>query len=112
MFGAIVNEPIIHFVGDRQHIVLLAELGDQLQLGARVDLAGRVVRRVDKDQLWPSLERGAQLGWVEPPRRPTTDDWRLTLFLIGQWSVVGGRWSKLNRNRRRAGHCNIGHIRV
>ena len=43
--------------------------GDQLELGAGVDLAGRVVRRVDDDRPGPRPERRAQLVGVDRPVR-------------------------------------------
>ena len=47
---ALEDEVLVDLVGDGEEVVLDAELGDQLELGAREDLAGRVVRRVEQQQ--------------------------------------------------------------
>src|SRR6202011_5204815 len=44
-----VNEMFVDLVGDRERVELLAEAGDEPELLGAVDLAGRIVRRVDDD---------------------------------------------------------------
>ncbi len=57
---------LVHLVGHHEQIVLDRQLGDERQLVAREHLAGRVVRRVQQDQLRPLRDRAAQLVGVEP----------------------------------------------
>ena len=61
MHRVVEDDPVVHLVGDRDHIVLLAERGDPRQLGPREDFAGRVVRRVEDDDLRLLRERGGEL---------------------------------------------------
>ena len=66
---AVVNDVLVDLVGDREHVPLLAELRDELQLCPGEDLACRVVRRVDDDGARPIVERRGQLLLVERPVR-------------------------------------------
>src|SRR5439155_6940365 len=59
--AAAINEVLIDLVGDRNRIVIDAELRDQPELRMRIHLAGRVVRRVDHDRPGPLVERLPQL---------------------------------------------------
>src|SRR5712692_3753087 len=47
--AAAVHEVLVDLIGDGDRVVLDAKVRDQLELGLRVDLPGRVVRRVDDD---------------------------------------------------------------
>ena len=66
MLGIVVEDVLVDLVGDRERAPLLAQTGDELQLFAREDLAGRVVRRVDDD-------RGS-CSRTRPPVRPASKD--------------------------------------
>ena len=46
---AVVEDVLVDLVGDREDVVLAGTGRDDLELGAREDLARRVVRRVDDD---------------------------------------------------------------
>ena len=50
VLAAVEHEVLVDLVGDGEQVALAAVRGDQLQLGAVEDLAGRVVRRVEQDQ--------------------------------------------------------------
>ena len=56
------DQVLVHLVGDRVRVELLAQLGDQRQLVGGEDLAGRVVRRVEQHQPGARAERRAQLA--------------------------------------------------
>src|SRR5713101_1763358 len=56
---AVVDDVLVDLVGDRQEVVLEAEIGDGLELVAREDLAGRVIGAVEDD--------GARAGRHRPP---------------------------------------------
>jgi hypothetical protein len=58
---AVVRDVLVDLVGDGDRVVLTAQRRDELQLFAREDLAGRVVRRVDDDRLGLRRERRAKL---------------------------------------------------
>ena len=62
-----VDEMLVDLVRQADGVVLFAEVGDQLQLFLRVDLAGRVVRRVDDDRPGALCEGSAQLVRIERP---------------------------------------------
>ena len=64
---AVVDDVLVDLVGEREQVVLQADRGDQLQLVAAEDLAGRVVGRVDDDRPRPGPDRGAQLVGVDRP---------------------------------------------
>ena len=69
------HEVLVDLVGDGDHVVLAAQLGDQRQLLAGEDLAGGVVRRVEQQDLRVRGERGPKLVGVEGPiRRPEGHD--------------------------------------
>ncbi len=69
--GGVQDQVLVDLVGHGDHVVLAAQLGEQLQLGARQHGAGRVVRGVEQQQPGPRAERRAQLGLLEaePPVR-------------------------------------------
>ncbi len=50
---AVVDDVLVDLVGDREQVVLDAERGDRLELGAREDLPRRVVRAVEDDRARP-----------------------------------------------------------
>ena len=58
---AVVDDVLVDLVGDRQHVPLLAEPGDELQLVPGEDLPGRVVRRIDDDGARVVVERRREL---------------------------------------------------
>src|SRR5438093_214638 len=51
VFGTVINDVFVDFVGHRKNVPLLAELCDQLELLAGEYLAGRVIWSVDDDGL-------------------------------------------------------------
>ena len=57
MFGPVIEDMFINLVGDCQDIIFLAQLGDELEVAARENAAGRVVRRVDDDGAGLVIER-------------------------------------------------------
>ena len=65
---------LVDLVGDDEHVVPAGEFGDELELGSGEDLAGRVVRRVEQDQLRPLAECGGQLIRIEGEVRPAQHD--------------------------------------
>ena len=50
---AVVDDVLVDVVGQGDDVVLLAEAGDELELGPVEDLARRVVRRVHDDRPGP-----------------------------------------------------------
>ena len=50
IFGAVVKDMLIDLVGDRQHVVFLAQLGNQFEILPGKDPAGGVVGRIDHDR--------------------------------------------------------------
>ena len=71
---AFVNEVLIDLVSDRERVVGDAQLGDQLELGPRVNLACRVVRRVDDDGPRPGVEGAPQVVGIKAPIRGPQGD--------------------------------------
>ena len=65
MFGAGEHQMLVDLVGHHQNIVLLGDLGDELQFVAGEHLAGRVVRRVEQDQFGAVGDRRTELVAVE-----------------------------------------------
>ena len=65
MLGAGEHQVLVHLVGDDQHVVPLSDLGDELQLGPGEHLAGRVVGRVEQDQLGACGDSCSELVTVE-----------------------------------------------
>ena len=53
--ATVEQEVLVHLVGDDDEVVFDGEVGDQGQLVGVEDLAGRVVRGVEQDQLRPSV---------------------------------------------------------
>jgi hypothetical protein len=66
---ALVDDVLVDVVGQRDQVVLAAEVGDQLELVPAEDLAGRVVRRVDDDRPRPRRDRRAELVRIDRPVR-------------------------------------------
>ena len=65
MVEAVVDHVLVDLVGDREDVVPLAQLGDDLELAARENLAGRVVRAVEDDRLGPRREGARQAIGIE-----------------------------------------------
>ena len=65
MAEAVVDDVLVDLVGDRQQVVLAAERGDRLELGAREHLPGRVVRAVEDDGTGPPRHRTLEPVRVE-----------------------------------------------
>ena len=65
MFLPVVQNMLVGLVRNRQRIEFLAQLADELQLGAIEYLAGGIVRRVDDDGLRLLTERPPKLIIVE-----------------------------------------------
>src|SRR5205814_4495834 len=63
--AAVVDELAIDLVGDEEEAVVAAEVGDRVELRARVDRAGRVVRIAEDDDAGPRRER----AFEDRPRR-------------------------------------------
>ena len=61
----VVEDVLVDLVGDAERVELLAEPGDQLQLGAAEHLAAGIVRRVDDDRARPRREGGAELVGID-----------------------------------------------
>ena len=66
---ALEHDVLVDVVGEGERIELDAQRGDQVEFVAAVDLAGRVVRRVDDDRPGPRPERSAQLVGIDRPVR-------------------------------------------
>ena len=91
MLGPVIEDVLINLVGDRQDIIFLAQLGDELEVAARKHAAGRVVRRVDDDGAGLVIERCRQFGPVkrelgrvqadESRRRAAQDGVRSIVFI-------------------------------
>ena len=65
VLAAVVQQVLIHLVGDRDDVVLPALLGHELQLRAAEDLAGGVVGSVDDDRFGLRREGVAEICRVE-----------------------------------------------
>ena len=63
------HDVLVDVVGEGERVELDAQAGDQIELGAREHLAGRVVRRVDDDRPGPRAECRAQLVRIDRPVR-------------------------------------------
>src|SRR5438034_9733874 len=61
VLAILVRDVLVDLVGDRDRVVLSAELGDHGQLFGGEDLAGGVVRRVHDDRPGPRTERLREL---------------------------------------------------
>ena len=70
MLGAVVQNVFVNFVGDRQHIPFLAEIGDKLELFAAEYLPCWVIRRINNDRLRLVVERCRQFRFVKRPIGP------------------------------------------
>ena len=64
-----IDDVLVDVIGEGDDVVGVAEPGDHLELGAREDLAGRVVRRVDDDPPRSRREGVAELVGIDPPVR-------------------------------------------
>ena len=65
MFGVVVEDMLIDLVGDRQHVVFLAQLGNQFEILPGKDPAGGVVGRIDHDRPGFLVERRRQFLGTE-----------------------------------------------
>ena len=63
------HDVLVDVVGEREQVVLQAQVRDELELVAAEDLAGRVVRRVDDDRPGPRRHGGPQLIGIDRPVR-------------------------------------------
>ena len=83
MLRAVVENVLVDFVGDGEHVVLDAEVADELEFLPAEHLAGRVIGRVQDDGLGVVLEGLAKFDFVERPlgirglRRTQADEARL-----------------------------------
>ena len=94
VFCILVQDVLVNFVGDRQHVELNAQIANQFQFLTAEHLAGRIVRRVQDDCLGVMLEGLAQFQLVESPlavgclRRTQTNKPRLGSAQDGVRSIV------------------------
>ncbi len=65
MHVVVEHQVLVHLVGDGDDVVLLAEVGDQLQLVVVEHLPGRVVGRVEQHEAGLGVERPPQLIGIE-----------------------------------------------
>ncbi len=115
MRAAVVDDVLVDLVGDGDDVPLAAERGHGLEVLAREDRAGRVVRIAQDDRLGPVVERGGQLAEVEPPvRRPERHEPRLgagedavgpvvLVERLGQDHLVAGIDQREQRHQHRLG---------
>ncbi len=69
MVVARITNMFVDLIGDRPHIVLAAQLGDQVALAARENAPGGIVRSIDDHRPGARRERGSQSLGVEFPIR-------------------------------------------
>ena len=69
MLAAVVHDPVVDLVGDRDRVEFPAEPRDALELGASEDATGRVVRRVQDDRTRALREGAPQAVGIELPAR-------------------------------------------
>ena len=81
---------LVHLVGDGNQVVFDDNIGDQLQLVAGEHLAGRIVRRIEEDQLGARRDGRPQLGGVEH------------IIAVGIWRQQHGNRSSVSHRNARA----------
>jgi hypothetical protein len=66
VLDTVEREVLVHLVRDDDQVVLECDVGDELELLAAEDLARRIVRCVDEQQLRLRRDRRAQLVGSNP----------------------------------------------
>ena len=89
MLGPVVEDVFVDFIGNRQHIMFLAQFGDELKVAAGKYPTGRIVRRIDDDGAGLVIKSSCQLSPVKrEPGRVQADETRRRAAQDGIWTVV------------------------
>ena len=67
MLSAVIQDVLVNFVRDGEYVELHTKIANQLQFGARENLAGRIIRRVYHDRLRVVMKRASQFPRIEHP---------------------------------------------
>ena len=87
---AVVEDVLVDLVGDGNDLMLAAEIGNQVKFLARINLAGRIVRRIDDNGAGAGVESSCKLVRIEAP------------LVTAQRHIV----------RSKSRHHHVGHIAV
>src|SRR5206468_4308172 len=63
----VIQDMLVNFVRYGEYVELHTKVANQLQFGARENLAGRIIRRVYHDRLRLVMKRASQFPRIESP---------------------------------------------
>src|SRR5215471_9599766 len=93
MFGAVVEDVLVDFVGNAIAVPAHAKLADKLQFSAGKDFAGRIVRGIQDDGFGVGAERRGKRLVIKRP-----------IGILGRW------WLHSHETRRSARENRVGPV--